>query len=110
MTKGQSIKTPVSDSAHIETVVIDDEAEDPSLPVNDQSVEHEFDLNHDHDNPPATDKEIQVDPVIGHPTKEKHVKSSSPGSYGIDGMMHPLFVNCILDKIHRMEERVSEVA
>ena len=56
MTKGQSVKTPVSDSAHIETVVIDDEAEDPSLPVNDQSVEHEFDLNHDHDNPPAIDK------------------------------------------------------
>ena len=25
-------------------------------------------------------------------------------------MMHPLFINCILDKIHRMEERVNEVA
>jgi len=110
MAKGKSVKTPVSDSAHIETVVIDDEAEDPSLPVNDQSVKHEFNLNHDYDTPPAIDKEIQVDPVIGHPTKEKHVKSSSPGSYGIDGMMHPLFVNCLLDKIHRMEERVSEVA
>ena len=48
----------MSNSAHIETVVIDDEVEDPSLPVNDQSVEHEFDLNHDHDNPPAIDKEI----------------------------------------------------
>ena len=58
MTKGQSVKTPVSDSTHTETVVIDDEGEDPRLPVNDQSVEHEFDLNHDHDNPPATDKEI----------------------------------------------------
>ena len=109
MTKGQPVKTPMSDSAHIETVVIDDEAGDPSFPVNDQSVEHEFDLNHDHDNPPAIDKEIQVDPVIGHPTKEKHVKSSSPSSYGIDGMMHPLFVNCLLEKNCRMEERVSEV-
>ena len=24
-------------------------------------------------------------------------------------MMHPLFVNCLLDKIRRMEERVNEV-
>ena len=24
-------------------------------------------------------------------------------------MMHPLFVNCLLDKIRRMEERVDEV-
>ena len=108
MEKGNTVKTPVSGNAHIDTVVIDDEAKD--LPVNDQSVEHEFDSNLDHDNPPAIDSEVQVDPVIGHPTKEKHVNSSSPGSYGIDGMMHPLFVNCLLDKIRRMEERVSEVA
>ena len=25
-------------------------------------------------------------------------------------MMHPLFINCLLDKIRRMEERVNEVA
>ena len=90
--------------------MIDDEAEDPNLPVNDQSVEHEFNLNLDHDNPPAIDKEVQVDPIMGHPTKENHVKSSSPGSYCIEDMMHPLFINCVLEKISRMEERVNEVA
>ena len=35
MTKGKSVKNPESGNAHIETVVIDDEAEDLSLPVND---------------------------------------------------------------------------
>ena len=108
MAKGNSVKTPVSDSSHIDTVVIDDEAED--LPVNDQSADHEFNLNFDHDNPPLVDKKVQVNPVIGHPTEGNPVELSSPGSYYIDGMMHPLFINYLLDKIRRMEERVKEVA
>ena len=108
MARGNAAKTPVPRNARIDTVVIDDEAED--LPVNDQSVEHEFNLNFDHDNPPPVDKEVQVNPVIGHPTEENPVELSSPGSYCIDGMMHPLFINCLLDKIRIMEERVKEVA
>ena len=107
MAKGNYVKTPVSNSSRIETVVIDDEPENPSLPVNVQSVEREFDVNLYHDNPPAVDKAVRVDPVIGHTTKEKHVDSGSPGSYCFDGMMHPLFINFFLDKVHRMEDRMK---
>ena len=30
--------------------------------------------------------------------------------YGVADMAHPLFINCLLDKIRTMEERVNEMA
>ena len=58
---------------------------------------------------PVFDKEVREDPVIDLPSKEKSVETSSPVFREVGDMMHPLFVNCLLDKIRRMEERVNEV-
>ena len=55
------------------------------------------------------DKDIRVDPVIDPPAQEKHVETSPPSFHYDGNMMHPLFVNYLLDKIRRMEERVNEV-
>ena len=58
---------------------------------------------------PGFDKDVREDPVIDLPSKEKSVETSSPVFREVGDMMHPLFVNCLLDKICRMEERVNEV-
>ena len=47
--------------------------------------------------------------MVDPPVKGKFVETNLPGSYRIGEMIHPLFVNCLLDKIHRMEEEVTEM-
>ena len=49
------------------------------------------------------------DSVIDSPAKEKPVGTSPPDFHYVGDMMHPLFINCLLEKIRRMEERVNEV-
>ena len=56
-----------------------------------------------------SDTNPQVDPVVDPPIKGKSVEANLPGSYRIDEVMHALFVNYLLDKIHRMEEGVTEM-
>ena len=58
---------------------------------------------------PVFDKDAREDLVIDLPFKEKSVETSSPIFHEVRDMMHPLFVNCLLDKIRRMEERMNEV-
>ena len=41
--------------------------------------------------------------MVDPPVKEKSVEANLPGFYRTGEMVHPLFVNCLLDKIHRME-------
>ena len=105
----------MTDNVQVETVVIDDEEADLPLPVNDNNVQPDFVSNLVDESPPKMDKvapvfdkDVRVDLVIGPPAKEKSVETSPP-SFHFDEMMHPLFVNCLLDKIRRMEERVNEV-
>ena len=39
----------------------------------------------------------------------KPVEGNLPGSYRIGEAVHPLFVNCLLDKIRRMEVEITEM-
>ena len=50
-----------------------------------------------------SDKNLQVDPVVDPPVKDKSVEVNLLGSYRIGETVHLLFVSCLLDKIHRME-------
>ena len=47
--------------------------------------------------------------MVDPPVKDKSVESNLPGYYQIGDMIHPLFVNCLLDKMHRMEGEVVEM-
>ena len=58
---------------------------------------------------PVFDKGVREDSVIDSPAKENPVGTSPPNFHYMGDMMHPLFINCFLDKIRRMEERVNEV-
>ena len=46
-----------------------------------------------------------VDPLV----KDNSIEVNLPGSYRIDDTIHPLFVSCLLDKIHRMELELTEM-
>ena len=116
MEKGNTVKTLVTDSVQVETVVLDDEETDLPPPVNDNIVQPEFVPNLLDENPPAigkdipvVDKDVRGDSVIDSQAKEKPVGASPPDFHYVGDMMHPLFINCLLDKIRRMEERVNEV-
>ena len=58
---------------------------------------------------PVFDKDVRGDSVNDSPAKEKPVGTSPPNFHYMGDMMHPLFINCFLDKIRRMEERVTEI-
>ena len=45
--------------------------------------------------------------MVDPPIEGKSVEANLLGSYRIGEMIHPLFVNCLLDKIHRMEEEIT---
>ena len=110
MAKGNIVKPPVNDAIHVETnIVIDDDESNPVLPMDDRNVGPESTSNPVEDGSPVFDKDVQPDPVINLPSKEKHVETIPSGFHDVGGMIHPLFVNCLLDKIRRMEERVNEV-
>ena len=83
MAKGNVFKPPVSDSVHVETVVIDDEKGKPVLPDDDRNIGHEFISNLVDDSPPTFDKDIRVDPVVDSPAKGKTVETNVSG-WGYD--------------------------
>ena len=47
--------------------------------------------------------------MVDSPVKNKSVEAKLPGSYRLDEAVHPLFVSCLLDKIHRMEIELTEM-
>ena len=109
MEKGNAVKTPVTDNVQVETVVLDDEETNISLPVNDNIVHPEFVSNHVDESPPVMGKDTPVcekdareEHVIDCPFKAKSVETSSPILREVGDMMHPLFINCLLDKIRKM--------
>ena len=79
------------------------------FPDDDRNIGHEFISNLADDSPPVFDKDVWVDPVVDPQAKGKTIETNLPGSYQDGHMIHPLFVNCLLDKIHRMEVRVTEM-
>ena len=50
-----------------------------------------------------------VYPVFDPSVKGKSIETNLPGSYQIGETIHPLFVSCLLDKIHRMEIELTEM-
>ena len=94
----------------IETVVIDDEEGNPVLSSDTLDIDHDPVMNHADNSSLVSDKNCQVDPVVDPPAKEKSVEANLPGFYRTGEMVHPLFVNCLLDKIHRLEEEVTDMA
>ena len=72
-------------------------------------IEHEFIPNPTDVRPPVFDKDLRVDPAIDPQAKGKNVETNLPSFYQYGHMIHLLFVNCLLDKIHRMEVRVTEM-
>ena len=109
MAKGNVVKSPVNDGVCVETVVIDDEEVDPVFPVDNHNVRHESISNPVDDSLPAFDKDVRVDPVVDPPAKGKPVETNILGSYQVEDMMHPFFVNCLLDNIRSMEGRVTDM-
>ena len=55
------------------------------------------------------EKDAQEEHVIDRPFKAKSIETRSPVLHDVGDMMHPLFINCLLDKIRKMEERMNEV-
>ena len=47
--------------------------------------------------------------MIDSVVNEKSVKTTSASSRGIGEAIHPMFVNCLLDKVRRMEEKMNEI-
>ena len=60
MAKGNTVKTPVTDNVHVETVVLDDEETDLQLPVNDNDVQPEFVSNLVDESPHVIGKDTPV--------------------------------------------------
>ena len=116
MEKSNAVKTPMTDNVQVETVVLDDEELNLPLPVNDNIVQPEFVSNLVDESPPVIgkntpvcEKDAREEHVIDPPFKVNSVETSSPVLREVGDMMHPLFINCLLDKIRKMEERMNEV-
>ena len=110
MAKGNIVKPPVNDGIRVETVMIDDDEINPVLPVDDHNVGHEFISNPADDNPPAFDKDVQPIPIGDLPVKGQTVETNLPSSYQVEGVIPPMFITCLLDKIRSMEGRVTEMS
>ena len=109
LAKVSAVKSSVSNNINIETVVLDDEEEKLVSPDDGLDIDHEPIVNHADNSPHVFDTNPQIDPVVDPPVKSKSVEANLPRPYQIDEVMHSLFVNCLLDKIHRMEEGVTEM-
>ena len=104
--KVSAVKSSMSNNIDVEIVVLDDE-EDKPVSHDGPDMGTEPVIHHADNSPHIFDTNPQVDPVVDPPIKGKSFEVNLPGSYRIDEVMHPLFVNCLLDKIHRMEEEVT---
>ena len=101
VSKVNVVKSPAKDNKDIETVVLDDEENRPASP---KPVTH-----HAENNPHIPDKNPQIDSVPDPEVKGKSVEGNLPGSCQIGEAIHPLLVNCLLDKIHGMEVEIIEM-
>ena len=104
--KANVIKSSVSNNKDIETIVLDDEESRP-VSHDDIDIDHNSIIYHAEISPHVSDRNPPISPVVDPPIKGKSVEVNLPGSYRIDEAVHPLFVNCLLDKIRRMEEEVA---
>ena len=102
------LNPPMSNNKDIETVMLHDEESRP-VSHDDIDIDHEPIIHHAENSPHVSDKNPPISHVVDPSIKGKSVEVNLPGSYRIDEAVHPLFVNCLLDKIRRMEEEVAEM-
>ena len=103
MAKVNTVKPSVKDNKDIETIVLDDEEHEP--------VSHDcLDVDPEPVNHPAEHSPHipEIDSVQDPQIKGKPAEGDPAGSYRISEAVHPLFVNCLLDKIHCMEIEMKE--
>ena len=107
--KANAVKSSVKNNKDIEMVVLDGEENGPVLhdgpDMEPEPVTHP--VKH---SPDISDKDPQVDSVPDPQIKGKSVEGNIPGSYRISEAVHPLFVNCLLGKIRRMEVEITEMS
>ena len=101
MSKASAVKSSVKNNKDVETVVLDEEENGPvshdGPDMDSEPITHPIEHS-----PHVSDKNSQIDSVLDPPIKDKPVEENLPGSYRIGEAIHPLFVNCLLDKIRRM--------
>ena len=88
-------------------------SENPFLFVEVQPVQTEVELAPESKSLPVEGKKISeahVECVTDSVMNEKSVKATSSVLNESSENIHPLFVNCLLDKVRRMEERIREVS
>ena len=93
-------------------VTVEEISENPSFSVEIQPIRPNVDVTPECESPPAVDKkipEVPVDYMTDSVVNEKSVKTTSAFSRGIGETIHPMFVNCLLDKVRRMEEKMNEI-
>ena len=108
MAKDNTVKPSVKDSKDIETIVLEYEEHEP--------VSHDYP---DMDPEPVThptehsphipDMGPERDSVPDLQINGKPAEGDPAGSYRFSEAIHPLFVNHLLDKLHRMEMEIKEV-
>ena len=87
--------------------------EDPLPPGEAQPVQTEAEIVPDSKSLPVEGKKIpeaHEECVTDSVRNEKSVKTTSSVLNESSENIHPLFVNCLLDKVRRMEERIREVS
>ena len=100
--KTNAVKPSEKNIEDIETVVLDEE-ENGTVQHNGPDINPNPVTNPIEHDPHISDKDPQVDSAPNPQTKDKLVEGNLLGSYRISEAVHPLFVNCLLDKIRRME-------
>ena len=106
--KANVVKSVVKNDNDIETVVLDDEENGPfshdGLDMDSKPISHP--IAH---SPHVSDQNPQIDSMLDPPIKGKSIEGNPPAPYRIGEAIHPLFVNCLLDKIHGMEVEITEM-
>ena len=94
-------------------VTVEENSEIPSVSIETQPAQPEVDISPESKTPPVVDKEIseaRVDCVTDSVMKENSVKATSAVLHEVGETIHPMFVNCLLDRVRLMEKKISEIS
>ena len=106
--KANAVKFSVKNNKDIETVVLDGE-ENGSVLHDDPDMDPEPVIHPVEHIPHIFDKDPQMNSVPDPQIKGKSIEGNLPGTYRIGEAIHPLFINCLLDKIRKMEVEITEM-
>ena len=106
--RANAVKSVVKNDNDIETVVLDDEENGP-VSHEGPDMDPESISRPTAHSPYVSDKNLQIDSMLDPPIKGKSIEGNLPAPYRIGEAIHPLFVNCLLDKIRGMEVEITEM-